>query len=62
MDKEAKFTQNFRGKLRGLILINTIVYANSQGKLGEFLLRAYYTAAKIRWTVDDLQGPFVKIE
>tara|TARA_R100001594_G_C4024565_1_gene259883 strand:- start:46 stop:1425 length:1380 start_codon:yes stop_codon:yes gene_type:complete len=62
MNKEAKFSQNFRGKLRGLILINTIVYANSQGKLGEFLLRAYYSAAKVRWTVDDLQGPFVKIE
>ena len=60
--KESKFTQNFRGKLRGLIIIQSIVNANSQGRLGEFLLRAYYTAAKIRWTVDDLQGPFVKIE
>lgn len=62
MNKESKFSQNFRGKLRGLILIKTIVNAYNNGKLGEFLLRSYYTAAKIRWTVDDLQGPFVKIE
>ena len=60
--KESKFTQNFRGKLRGLIIIQSIVNANSQGRLGEFLLRAYYAAGKIRWTVDDIQGPFVKIE
>ena len=61
-DKEPKFTENMRGKMRGLIIINAVVNAHKEKKLGEMLLKAYYTAGKIRWTVDDLQGPFVKIE
>tara|TARA_Y100001963_G_C6741676_1_gene429315 strand:+ start:78 stop:1535 length:1458 start_codon:yes stop_codon:yes gene_type:complete len=61
-DKEPKFTENLRGKMRGLIIIQAVVNSQKDNKLGEMLLKAYYTAGKIRWTADDLQGPFVKIE
>ena len=57
-----KYTQNFRGKLRGMNIIRSVVKAESKGKLGEFLVRAYYAAGKIQFSVDDLQGPFVKIQ
>ena len=59
--KAKKFKNNFRGKLRGIRYMEAIINAHEQGKLGEFLIRAYYTAAKIKLKKDDLQGPYVKI-
>tara|TARA_R100001443_G_C3347084_1_gene175890 strand:- start:54 stop:1607 length:1554 start_codon:yes stop_codon:yes gene_type:complete len=59
--KAAKFKQNLRGKLRAIRYMEAIVNAKSQGRLGEFLIRAYYTAAKMKLKKDDVQGPFVKI-
>ena len=41
--------------------MEAIVNAKSQGRLGEFLIRAYYTAAKMKLKKDDVQGPFVQI-
>ena len=62
MNKSPKWTRNFRGKLRGMIIMRAVVNANSAGRLGEFLTRAYYSAGKMKFRVDDLQGPFVKIQ
>ena len=62
MNKSSKWTRNFRGKLRGMIIMRAVVNANSAGRLGEFLTRAYYSAGKMKFRVDDLQGPFVKIQ
>ena len=60
--KESKFRQNFRGKLRGLRYMKAIINAKKENKLGEFLVKAYYYASKIQYSVDDLEGPFVKIQ
>ena len=62
LPRSPKYTQNFRGKLRGLNIIRAVVNANNKKRLGEFLVRAYYAAGKIQFSVDDLQGPFVKIQ
>lgn len=62
LPKSSKYYQNFRGKLRGLNIIRAVVKADSAGRLGEFLVKAYYKAAKIRFDIDDLQGPYVKIQ
>ena len=62
MNKSSKWTRNFRGKLRGMIIMRAVVNANSAGRLGEFLTRAYYSAGKMKFRIDDLQGPFVKIQ
>jgi len=62
LKKSKKFAANLRGKLRGLIIISAIVKANRAGRLGEFLTRAYYSAGKIKFTVDDLYAPYVKIQ
>ena len=62
LPRSAKYTQNFRGKLRGLNIIRSVVKAEKNNKLGEFLVRAYYAAGKIQFSVDELQGPFVKIQ
>lgn len=62
LPKSNKYYQNFRGKLRGLNIIRAVVKADSAGRLGEFLVKAYYKAAKIRFDIDDLQGPYVKIQ
>ena len=59
--KSSKFKQNLRGKLRGIRYMEAIVNAKSQGRLGEFLIRAYYTSAKMKLKADDAQAPFVKI-
>ena len=59
--KSKKFKQNLRGKLRGIRYMEAIVNAKEQGRLGEFLIRAYYTSAKIKLKADDVQAPFVKI-
>ena len=59
--KSPKFQQNFRGKLRVIRYMEAMINAQEKGKLGEFLVRAYYTAAKIKLSKDDLQGPYVKI-
>jgi len=61
-EKESDYSTDLRGKLRGLIIIKTIVMAHKDGKLGEILLRSYFTAGKIQWKAEDLYGPFVKIE
>ena len=60
--KQSDYGTDLRGKLRGLIIIKAIVLAHKDGKLGEILLRSYFTAGKVQWVVDDLYGPFVKIE
>ena len=60
--KSKKFAGNLRGKLRGLIIISAIVKAKKAGRLGEFLTRSYYTAGKIKFTVDDLYAPYIKIQ
>ena len=60
--KETKFRQNFRGKLRGLRYMKSIINAHKQNKLGEFLIKSYYYASKIQYSTDDLEGPFVKIQ
>ena len=62
LKKSRKFAANLRGKLRGLIIISAIVKAKKAGRLGEFLTRAYYTAGKIKFTVDDLYAPYIKIQ
>ena len=62
LPKSNKYYQNFRGKLRGLNIIRAVVKADRAGRLGEFLVKAYYKAAKIRFDIDDLQGPYVKIQ
>jgi len=62
LDKSSKWYQNFRGKLRGLIIMNSVVQARKKKRLGEFLVRAYYSAGKMKFKADDLQGPFVKIQ
>ena len=59
--KSKKFKQNLRGKLRGIRYMEALVNAKSQGRLGEFLVRAYYTSAKMKLKADDVQGPFVKV-
>ena len=61
-EKEKDYDTDLRGKLRGLIIIKAIVMAHKDGKLGEILLRSFFTAGKVQWKVDDLYGPFVKIE
>ena len=62
LPKSSKYYQNFRGKLRGFNIIRAVVKAEKEGRLGEFLVKAYYKAAKIKFNVDDLQGPYVKIQ
>ena len=62
MKKSDKCTQNFRGKLRGMIIMRSVWNADKAGRLGEFLVRAYYSAGKMKFRADDLQGPFVKIQ
>ena len=62
MKKSDKWTQNFRGKLRGMIIMRSVWNADKAGRLGEFLVRAYYSAGKMKFRADDLQGPFVKIQ
>ena len=52
----------YRGKLRGFNIITAVVKAEKEGRLGEFLVKAYYKAAKIKFNVNDLQGPYVKIQ
>ena len=61
ISKSPKFQQNFRGKLRVIRYMEAMINAEKEGRLGEFLVRAYYTAAKIKLKKDDLQGPYVKI-
>ena len=62
LSKSTSWFENFRGKLRGLIIMKAVVNAKKQNRLGEFLVRAYYSAGKMKFKVDDLQGPFVKIQ
>ena len=62
LKKSSKWTANMRGKLRGLIIMRAVWNADMKGRLGEYLTRAYYSAGKMKFRVDDLQGPFVKIQ
>ena len=62
LPKSNKYYENFRGKLRGFNIMRAVVKAEKEGRLGEFLVKAYYKAAKIKFNVDDLQGPYVKIQ
>ena len=61
-DKTQQAFQGVRGKLRGFNIIRAVVKAEKEGRLGEFLVKAYYKAAKIKFNVTDLQGPYVKIQ
>ena len=36
--------------------------ANQKGELGDFLIRAYFTAGKIKLNKDDLTAPYCKIQ
>jgi len=60
--KETKFSTNMRNKLRCLRIVRSMVDAEKDGKLGEYLVRAYYAASKMRFSVNELQAPFVKIQ
>ena len=51
-----------RGKFRKLNTIKSMIDAKGDGKLGEYLVRAYYAASKMRFDVEELQAPFVKIQ
>ena len=62
VEKGAKFRRNFRGKLRVIRYMKAIMNAQKKGELGEFLIRAYFTAAKIKLKADDLTAPFCKIQ
>ena len=42
--------------------MKAIMNAQKKGELGEFLIRAYFTAAKIKLKADDLTAPFCKIQ
>ena len=62
VEKGKKFRRNFRGKLRVIRYMKAIMNAEKKGELGEFLIRAYFTAAKIKLKADDLTAPFCKIQ
>lgn len=56
--KSANFDAMFANKIRGMWYAKAILNAKNSGKLGEFLVRAFYKASKINITVDDVKGPF----
>ena len=60
--KESKFSTNMKNKFRMLRLARSMVDAEKAGKLGEFLIRAYYSASKMRFSKEELQAPFIKIQ
>jgi len=60
--KESKFRANMRNKFIGLRIMRSLVDAKKKGKFGEFLVRCYYAASKMRFSVNELQAPFVKIQ
>ena len=60
--KGKSFRANMRGKFRNLNVIKSMIDARSNGKLGEYLVRAYYAASKMRFDVEELQAPFVKVQ
>ena len=60
--KGKKFRDNMRGKFRNLNTIRSMITARNNKKLGEYLVRAYYAASKMRFDVEELQAPFVKIQ
>ena len=60
--KESKFSTNMRNKFRMLRLVRSMVDAEKDGKLSEFLIRAYYSASKMRFSREELQAPFIKLQ
>ena len=60
--KGKSFRANMRGKFRNLNTIKSMIDAKGNGKLGEYLVRAYYAASKMRFDIEELQAPFVKIQ
>jgi len=62
VEKGDNFRRNFRGKLRVIRYMKAIIEAEKKGELGEFLIRAYFTAAKIKLKADDLAAPYCKIQ
>ena len=60
--KGKSFRANMRGKFRNLNVIRSMITAKKNGKLGEYLVRAYYAASKMRFDVEEMQAPFVKIQ
>ena len=60
--KESKFGTNMKNKFRMLRLVRSMVDAEKAGKLGEFLIRAYYSASKMRFSKEELQAPFIKLQ
>ena len=61
-NKESKFGTNMKNKLRCLRIARSMVDAHKDGKLGEYLVRAYYSASKMRFSKEELQAPFIKIQ
>ena len=42
--------------------MKAIMNAKKKGELGEFLIRAYFTAGKIKLNKDDILAPYCKIQ
>jgi hypothetical protein len=60
--KESKFSANMRNKFRMLRLVRSMVDAKKDGKLGEYFIRSYYSASKMRFSKEELQAPFIKLQ
>ncbi len=45
-----------------LRLARSMVDAKKAGTLSEFFIRAYYSASKMRFSKEELQAPFIKIQ
>ena len=48
--------------MRLIRYMKAIMNAKKKCELGEFLIRAFFTAAKIKLKADDLTAPFCKIQ
>ena len=60
--KESKFSTNMRNKFRMLRLVRSMLDAKKAGKLGEYFIRSYYSASKMRFSKEELQAPFIKLQ
>ena len=60
--KESKFSTNMRNKFRMLRLVRSMLDAKKDGKLGEYFIRSYYSASKMRFSKEELQAPFIKLQ
>ena len=51
-----------RNKFRMLRLVRSMLDAKKAGKLGEYFIRSYYSASKMRFSKEELQAPFIKLQ